>query len=263
MSLETDIANLTAEIVALKQRYESKPAVFDERLNQFTASFQATIESLDAGRIYLDQTVGDDNNDGDAERPVQSLDRAVALIPRFGRGQIDVIGDYTIVGDTLISDRQVTLSISAALSQSNGAKPGSLYPEGTTSLAITGTGSADAVIRSGIYDGNEGAPIASRSVVAARSMQTGRFQVRDCDIDLGDYGLFGGGSLGNLMHNVSLVGGAISLRAGAIEQPRLINVGNSNVSLHLSHALPSGLTYADLVSVAGGQAISNVPVTEA
>lgn len=61
--------------------------------------------------IYVDQLGGDDANDGSENSPVQTLQRAVDLIPVGGIGEIILLSDYTLESNVNIQNKIVTIDL--------------------------------------------------------------------------------------------------------------------------------------------------------
>lgn len=62
--------------------------------------------------IYVDQLNGDDGNPGTSDAPVQTLQRAVDLIPIMGRGVIYLLTDYILTSDINVLHKNLSIHLS-------------------------------------------------------------------------------------------------------------------------------------------------------
>ena len=66
--------------------------------------------------IYVDQTNGNDSNRGTQKSPFKSLQKAINTVPRYGYGDIHIVGDYTLSSNVKIeSKKKITLILHGTL----------------------------------------------------------------------------------------------------------------------------------------------------
>ena len=66
--------------------------------------------------IYVDQTNGNDTNNGTKSAPFKSLQKAIDVVPLHGRGDIHILGDYTLSSNVqIIEKKKITLFLHGTL----------------------------------------------------------------------------------------------------------------------------------------------------
>lgn len=86
-------------------------------LQKVINNVQSNINSIVAKTVYVNQTNGNDNNDGTQSRPFKTLQKAVDTCPPGGYISINIVGDYTLDNNVIISGgRFVVITLNGKIS---------------------------------------------------------------------------------------------------------------------------------------------------
>ena len=65
--------------------------------------------------LYVDQTNGNDTNNGTKSAPFKSLQKAIDTMPTRGIGDIFILGDYVLTSDVNVSSKKISLILHGTL----------------------------------------------------------------------------------------------------------------------------------------------------
>ncbi|MFK3817018.1 hypothetical protein ACI2KG_10445 [Pseudomonas sp. NPDC089407] len=104
MSLETDVGNLVTQTTKLIDYFGGKKAAID-------ASVAAAIAAIPEGRkiFYVNQLTGDDTADGQAARPLKTIDKAIANTPFGGLCIVRLQTDYRMTLNISVDNRVLSI----------------------------------------------------------------------------------------------------------------------------------------------------------
>jgi|GEM_PF-5900536 len=94
MSLETQIAALVEAANSLTNAVSGKMAEIDQAVDDAVTGIPLEIRKQMDRTVYIDQTNGDDNNDGSSNSPLKSVGRAAQLTPSGGSLNLLLLEDY-------------------------------------------------------------------------------------------------------------------------------------------------------------------------
>lgn len=243
MSLETQIAELTAAASALVEMFKTKKADIDKAV----ATALATVPLM--RRVYfVDAVAGNDEADGMQATPFQTFKRAVDGVPLGGYGIINVIAGQTheMLANVDATQKQIEVRAYGAgtmpVLRSNMWMSGAV--QAAASIDLRGLPMAMVGVRLvTAKDLGNGAAISTfHSFITRSTGRSAALHLANCEVELRDGSIMCGGSAGD----VKLV--AASCPVVKTGTGRLIDlfggIGQLSVT---SVTLPAGITLAELV----------------
>lgn len=96
MSLESTVSGLVQSTTRLTDVVDRKMAEIDDKVDDAVKDIPAEIVRSTGRRIYLDQSSGDDANDGrSSETPIQSFSKIGTITPSGASVEVVLLSDYT------------------------------------------------------------------------------------------------------------------------------------------------------------------------